>query len=424
MGHFIARFQTSKMWKNFASSTAVLILVIVKSSFANENEGGRKAKLLPIFQVVKFPNDVCSGGSRNGTCFTSEECSARNGINDGTCASGFGVCCVIAMSCGGSTSNNNSYIVQSSTTSLTSPCTYTVCPCSTDICRIRYDFTTNTLSAPVLQTASNPGTGLEESHAIGDCTTDQMSITSPGKVGSPIICGTNTDQHMIVDTTGLDCQRVNFNIGASTTTSRSWDIYVTQYTCGQEDVAGPPGCLQYYTGTTGLVKNFGYPTSNTVAASGTDHSTTHLQNQNYMVCVRREKDYCYICWAAWNSITSDASFGVSNPAADMSHSGTGTNCVTDYVTIPQGTTATIAATTTPAAFNDRYCGRVLSTIEANATPATVCSRSYPFNIGVTFDDSEICAGTVTAIVCEDDIQAADLPGGILGFALGFTQMSC
>lgn len=59
---------------------------------------------------------------------------------------------------------------------------------------------------------------------------------------------------VIIDTTGLDCQRVNFNIGASTSTSRSWDIYVTQYTCGQEDVAGPPGCLQYYTGTTGLVK--------------------------------------------------------------------------------------------------------------------------------------------------------------------------
>ena len=56
-------------------------------------------------------------------------------------------------------------------------------------------------------------------------------------------------------------------------------------------------------------------------------------------------------------------------------------------------------------------------------------RSYPFNIGVTFDDSEICAGTVTAIVCEDDIQAADLPGGILGFALGkviifFTFLPC
>ena len=43
---------------------------------------------------------------------------------------------------------------------------------------------------------------------------------------------------MIIDSTGTDCQTVNFNIGADTTTSRSWDIYVTQYTCGQEDLAG------------------------------------------------------------------------------------------------------------------------------------------------------------------------------------------
>ena len=54
---------------------------------------------------------------------------------------------------------------------------------------------------------------------------------------------------MILDSQGTQCQRVNINVGASTTTTRSWDIYVTQYTCGQEDEAGPPGCLQYYTGT-------------------------------------------------------------------------------------------------------------------------------------------------------------------------------
>ena len=70
-----------------------------------------------------------------------EECSSKGGTSEGSCASGFGVCCIVALSCGGSTSDNNSYIVQSSATSVTSPCTYTVCPCSTDICRIRYDFT-------------------------------------------------------------------------------------------------------------------------------------------------------------------------------------------------------------------------------------------------------------------------------------------
>ena len=35
-----------------------------------------------------------------------------------------------------------------------------------------------------------------------------------------------------------ECHKVNFNIGGSTTTSRKWDIRVTQYACGQEDVAG------------------------------------------------------------------------------------------------------------------------------------------------------------------------------------------
>ena len=49
-----------------------------------------------IFQVVKFPNVPCevSGGNKNGTCYTSEECSDRGGVSDGSCADGYGVCCV------------------------------------------------------------------------------------------------------------------------------------------------------------------------------------------------------------------------------------------------------------------------------------------------------------------------------------------
>ena len=49
------------------------------------------------------------------------------------------------------------------------------------------------------------------------------------------------------------CQNAMFNIGLSTTTSRSWTIKVTQYACGDEDKGGPPGCLQYFTGTVGNV---------------------------------------------------------------------------------------------------------------------------------------------------------------------------
>ena len=58
-----------------------------------------------------------------------------------------------------------------------------------------------------------------------------------------------------------------------------------QYTCGQEDMGGPPGCLQYYTGDTGLVKSFAYPTTNTAGAAQSI-SSTHLQNQNYQVYLK------------------------------------------------------------------------------------------------------------------------------------------
>ena len=141
---------------------------------------------------------------------------------------------------------------------------------------------------------------------------------------------------MILDSAGTECQTVNFNIGASTTTTRSWDIYVKQYTCAEEDIGGPPGCLQYYTGTTGLVKTFGYLTSN--SATATSSSTAHLQNQNYEVCVRRAGGYCYICWASWNSIAASASFGLSTTTIDGIKSAVGTECFRDYVTVSQSFT--------------------------------------------------------------------------------------
>ena len=36
---------------------------------------------------------------------------------------------------------------------------------------------------------------LRQGGATGDCATDQFSITAPGAIGSPVICGTNTGYH-------------------------------------------------------------------------------------------------------------------------------------------------------------------------------------------------------------------------------------
>merc|ERR1711881_240273 len=94
------RSLTETLWL-FAILAAVCVEAFEAEQVANENispETTRDGKILPIFQVVKFPNDVCTGSSRNGTCYTSEECSSKGGSNEGSCASGFGVCCVFALS--------------------------------------------------------------------------------------------------------------------------------------------------------------------------------------------------------------------------------------------------------------------------------------------------------------------------------------
>ena len=51
--------------------------------------------VLSLFSIVRFANTACTGtNSYNGTCYTSAECSSYGGTGSGTCAAGFGVCCI------------------------------------------------------------------------------------------------------------------------------------------------------------------------------------------------------------------------------------------------------------------------------------------------------------------------------------------
>lgn len=95
----------------------------------------RAEKLISTFQIVRFPNDVCIGtNSRNGTCYTSAECSDKGGTSSGSCADGFGVCCVfLVQSCGSSSSENLTYWKKPTTFS-DGMCDLTVCPTNDDIC--------------------------------------------------------------------------------------------------------------------------------------------------------------------------------------------------------------------------------------------------------------------------------------------------
>ena len=120
------------------------ILYYLVGAGAQLERDGRQS----IFQVVRFPNDVCAASSGlNGTCYTASECTSKGGSASGSCASSFGVCCVFSLSCGATTSQNNTYATIStfSTTSDSDPCTYTYCKCSTDVCKLR--FFTDTIDA-------------------------------------------------------------------------------------------------------------------------------------------------------------------------------------------------------------------------------------------------------------------------------------
>jgi len=118
---------------------AILAIIALTSCAALPASDEKQGKI-GIFNVVRFPNDVCKGsGSLNGTCYTKEECSNRKGTASGECANGFGVCCVISLTCGGSSSDNCTNLVQAATTSPTTDCQYKICPVSSSVNRIRLD---------------------------------------------------------------------------------------------------------------------------------------------------------------------------------------------------------------------------------------------------------------------------------------------
>ena len=99
-----------------------------------------------MFSVVQFPNDECrsnSDSTTTGTCFTYSECSGKSGTVSGSCAVGFGVCCVVTTStCGSSVSSNITYILNPGYPSSYTPtsagtCSYTINKVSDDICQLR-----------------------------------------------------------------------------------------------------------------------------------------------------------------------------------------------------------------------------------------------------------------------------------------------
>jgi len=400
-----------------------------------------------IFNVVKFPNAVCqsNSASMNGTCYTQEECDSREGTASGSCAEGYGVCCIISLSCGSASSDNCTYINLPSTmdpptdSDDSRSCTYTICPQSSDVTRIRFDMQMFSIAGPggfepaatyftngLPAGAGDAVAGLlaaANTHSINVCTQDRFSISGTNGA-TPVICGLNNGQHMIVDTDGQSCVQASFSFG-SATTSRQYNIHVIQHTRGEK--GGPPGCLQYFDSPLGegTVTTFNYQ------GHADTFSSIHLANQHYKICVRPIAGACQICWSETMAGAAGAisSFSVSLSAANAQHqSVVGAACIADYITILGGNTdANTGAANDANNGQDRFCGRLLNPATGQNAGAAVCSAMRPFELGVHFDETEVVDATGTRVKEGDnELSAGALaePIGTMGFSLNFVQTRC
>ncbi|CAB4066496.1 unnamed protein product [Lepeophtheirus salmonis] len=386
----------SKLFKDASFVFLMVWIGVLKIGESMEISSERGERL--IFNIVKFQNLPCGTTTNTGTCYTADECASRGGTAGGACASGYGTCCMFTADCGGTITENSTLLEISSRTT---DCTYTICRCSDNVCRIRLDFMVNffVLSGPTVSTD-----GANQ----GDCNTDSFSLTS-SQGASPVICGFNSGQHIIVEA-DQGCNTALFNIdGGSTMVTRMWNINVTQFLCGDE-FGGPPGCLQFFTSNTGVVKSFNY---NTVATSN------HLSNQDYNVCFRRQEGNCRICYSSFK-VGIKQTFGLSKSTNKLTASGVDTDCTEDFIEIPGATQVTIKKVTKIVVSVNKNCGRFLDTNRLKTLPQTICSFSVPFRFRFKTDANEF----IQVGKGPDLNEAKGDPSGLLGFKLFFEQKAC
>ena len=242
-------------------------------------------------------------------------------------------------------------------------------------------------------------------------------------------------------------------------------------------------CLQYHSASSGTFASFAWDLSTygpgVATGSGiAEYTQFHLANQHYDICFRREQGKSSICYtpkimgAAPGTIASSFGLGGSatspatiqqNDGVAMKASGAiGTYGVSacqgftvftsvtaaingwarttgDYLEIPQaydsGLTSPVTDVPGQASKITRVCGAVFSAVQTSViavttatTPATVCSKTTPFRVGVHTDGTEnmgVAANVIAATASawdNWDVFAANEGLGYSGFYLEYFQL--
>jgi len=350
----------------------LIVLIVACTALARPEElqSEREKRLLSLFAIVQFKNNECSAtNGLTGSCFSSTECSAKGGAATGNCAAGFGVCCVFQTAeCGATNINQNcTYIANSgypSTVSGVNSCAYTISYCNDNICQLRLDFENLVLT--------------QGSNGAVDTTANTLTVDGPTSQDPPVISGTNTGKHMYVET-GRSTTATSITLATITgSTSQSWNIKVSQIECDSLTRA-PDGCTQYFTGNTGTITSYAFP------------SSVELRSQEMSACIRAEEGMCQ----------------------------------TDYYQTP-GTSFSIGAAPGTAAAETTDCTAAALHIP-NSNPGTTWTGFVCDNVFASANDAAISGGVITQnkppffIAHTSD---SDGPTSTVGFSLNYLQKGC
>ena len=131
------------------------------------------------------------------------------------------------------------------------------------MCQVRLDFESFNIDGPT-------STSELTANANGGICVDSFAVSGTSGLSSPVICGSNTGQHIYMEmgTGASDTATLAFTFATSASTTRAWEIKATQVPCSSNSRAGD-GCLQYHTGLTGRFQTFNFAAT----------SSMHLRNQ-------------------------------------------------------------------------------------------------------------------------------------------------
>ncbi|XP_058453099.1 uncharacterized protein LOC131431419 [Malaya genurostris] len=250
---------------------------------------GRRAKVLNFFPVPVDDECLSDDGLRTGQCMNVYECRIHGGVSRGQCALGFGVCCIFTATCDQEMMNNITYFVSPSFPALVSKdavaCKLKIKLMNSEITQLKFDFIHFALGQP------NRRTGI--------CDGDIFRLA--GGAFPFDLCGQNSGQHLYYDLSPKSRAdeeiELEMKFSPRSFTQRLWEIKVTQIPFSQR---APSGCMQYFTGTEGIIQTFNF------AENG-----RHLANHNYRACIRQEKGMCSVAYEPCD----DQSFRIGNPRA-------------------------------------------------------------------------------------------------------------